>query len=44
LPERFLNTPLPDDPRASLSPERLYALIAEYHRQRGWDPAPQSAG
>jgi aldehyde:ferredoxin oxidoreductase len=44
LPERFLNTPLPDDPRASLSPERLYSLIAEYHRQRGWDPAPQSAG
>lgn len=44
LPERFLNTPLPDDPRASLSPERLYALIAEYHRQRGWDPAPQSGG
>lgn len=44
LPERFLNTSLPDDPRASLSPERLYALIAEYHRQRGWDPAPQSAG
>ena len=43
LPERFLNTPLPDDPRASLSPERLYSLIAEYHRQRGWDPA-QSAG
>jgi aldehyde:ferredoxin oxidoreductase len=44
LPERFLNTPLPDDPRASLSPERLYALITEYHRQRGWDPAPQSGG
>jgi len=44
LPERFLNTPLPDDPRASLSPERLHALVAEYHRQRGWDAAPQPAG
>jgi aldehyde:ferredoxin oxidoreductase len=36
LPERFLNTPLPNDPQASLSRERLDALVAEYHRQRGW--------
>jgi aldehyde:ferredoxin oxidoreductase len=36
LPERFLNTPLPDDAAASLSRERLDALVAEYHRQRGW--------
>ncbi len=38
LPERFLNTPLPNDPAASLSRERLGALVAEYHRQRGWHP------
>ena len=36
LPERFLTTPLPDDPTASLTFERLEALVAEYHRQRGW--------
>ena len=36
LPERFLKTPLPNDPAASLSRERLDALVAEYHRQRGW--------
>jgi aldehyde:ferredoxin oxidoreductase len=35
LPERFLNTPLPDDPAASLSRNRLNELVAEYHRQRG---------
>jgi aldehyde:ferredoxin oxidoreductase len=34
LPERFLNTPLPDDPAAALSRERLNELVAEYHRQR----------
>src|SRR5580658_4576291 len=34
LPERFLNTPLPNDPEASLSRDRLDALVAEYHRQR----------
>ena len=34
LPERFLNTPLPDDPAASLSRNRLNELVAEYHRQR----------
>jgi aldehyde:ferredoxin oxidoreductase len=36
LPERFLSTPLPNDPAASLSRERLDDLVAEYHRQRGW--------
>jgi aldehyde:ferredoxin oxidoreductase len=36
LPERFLNTPLPNDLEASLSRERLDGLVAEYHRQRGW--------
>ena len=36
LPERFLKTPLPNDPDAALSHERLDALVAEYHRQRGW--------
>jgi aldehyde:ferredoxin oxidoreductase len=36
LPDRFLNTPLPNDPAASLSRERLDNLVAEYHRQRGW--------
>jgi aldehyde:ferredoxin oxidoreductase len=35
LPARFLNTPLPDDPAASLSRTRLNELVAEYHRQRG---------
>jgi aldehyde:ferredoxin oxidoreductase len=36
LPDRFLGTPLPNDPSASLSAETLGALVAEYHRQRGW--------
>jgi aldehyde:ferredoxin oxidoreductase len=36
LPERFLNTPLPNDPSAALSRARLEDLVAEYHRQRGW--------
>ena len=39
LPERFLSTPLPNDPAASLSRERLEELVAEYHRQRGWSNA-----
>jgi aldehyde:ferredoxin oxidoreductase len=34
LPERFLNTPLPDDPAATLSRTTLNELVAEYHRQR----------
>src|SRR5580693_4584310 len=36
LPDRFLNTPLPNDPEASLSRDKLDALVAEYHLQRGW--------
>jgi len=36
LPERFLSMPLPNDPEASLSRQRLDSLVAEYHRQRGW--------
>ena len=36
LPDRFFDSPLPNDPEASLSRERLQDLVAEYHRQRGW--------
>ncbi len=36
LPERFLDVPLPSDPAASLTRERLQELVSEYHRQRGW--------
>ena len=37
LPERFLDTPLPNDPAATLTRERLQETrLAEYHRQRGW--------
>jgi aldehyde:ferredoxin oxidoreductase len=36
LPQRFLNSPLPNDPEASLTSEKLGALVAEYHRQRAW--------
>ncbi len=36
LPERFLQTPLPNDSAAALSREQLDDLVAEYHRQRGW--------
>jgi len=36
LPDRFFNAPLPNDPGAMLSRERLEELVAEYHRQRGW--------
>ena len=36
LPERFLDAPLPNDPAATLTRERLYELVIEYHRQRGW--------
>ena len=36
LPDRFLDAPLPNDPAATLTRERLNALVAEYHRQRGW--------
>jgi aldehyde:ferredoxin oxidoreductase len=34
LPGRLLDAPLPDDPAASLSSERLNELVSEYHRQR----------
>jgi aldehyde:ferredoxin oxidoreductase len=44
LPERFLNTPLPNDPDAVLTRERLDDLVAEYHRQRGAErPLPRIA-
>jgi len=36
LPARFLDTPLPNDPNATISRRQLDALVAEYHRQRGW--------
>ena len=36
LPERMLRTPLPDDTRAQLSPERLQALVEAYNVARGW--------
>ena len=36
LPARFLDAPLPNDPAATLTGERLRELVAEYHRQRGW--------
>jgi aldehyde:ferredoxin oxidoreductase len=36
LPDRFLDTALPNDAEAALSRERLDALVAEYHHQRGW--------
>src|SRR4051812_16356428 len=35
LPDRFLDTPLANDPDAVLTRERLDALVVEYHRQRG---------
>jgi aldehyde:ferredoxin oxidoreductase len=36
LPERFVTSPLPNDPAAALTSDRLQELVAEYHRQRGW--------
>jgi aldehyde:ferredoxin oxidoreductase len=36
LPERFVTSPLPNDPAAVLTSDRLQELVAEYHRQRGW--------
>jgi aldehyde:ferredoxin oxidoreductase len=36
LPARFLTTPLPDDPAAQLSPQRLRDLITVYNTLRGW--------
>jgi aldehyde:ferredoxin oxidoreductase len=34
LPDRFFGTPLPNDPAAILTRERLGELVEEYHRQR----------
>jgi len=36
LPERFFDSPLPNDALAHISREQLDALVAEYRRQRGW--------
>jgi aldehyde:ferredoxin oxidoreductase len=36
LPARFLNQPLSGDPAASLTAERLGALVRAYNRARGW--------
>jgi len=36
LPARFLDAPLPGDPAAVLTSDRLRELVAEYYRQRGW--------
>lgn len=36
LPERMLQQALPDDPRASLSADRLRALVKAYNLARGW--------
>lgn len=36
LPARLLRQPLPEDPRAELSPERLEGLITAYNQARGW--------
>jgi aldehyde:ferredoxin oxidoreductase len=36
LPDRFMTAPLPDDPAAALTSDRLGELVQEYHRQRGW--------
>jgi len=37
LPDRFLDAALPGDAGAILARGRLDELVAEYHRQRGWD-------
>jgi aldehyde:ferredoxin oxidoreductase len=34
LPDRFFDTPLPNDPAAVLPRERFRELVDEYHRQR----------
>jgi aldehyde:ferredoxin oxidoreductase len=40
LPDRFLDSPLPNDAAAHLSRERLEALVAEYRRQREQRDSP----
>ena len=42
LPDRFFDSPLPNDPAAHLSRERLEALVAEYRRQRAQRDSPQA--
>ena len=42
LPERFLSEPLPNDPSATLTRERLQELVDEYHRQRGAAVEPRT--
>ena len=37
LPARFLDTPLPDDPRAVISSTDLAAAVRSYYAIRGWD-------
>ena len=36
LPQRMLQTPIPEDSRASLSAERLQSLVKAYNLARGW--------
>jgi aldehyde:ferredoxin oxidoreductase len=47
LPARFLSQPLPDDPAARLSRERLALLVTAYNEARGWTsdgyPTPAQA-
>ena len=38
LPKRILNQPLPEDAEASLSADRLQALVRAYNVARGWSP------
>jgi aldehyde:ferredoxin oxidoreductase len=38
LPERFLDQPLPGDPEALLTADRLRELITAYNAARGWSP------
>ena len=42
LPDRFLDTPLPNDPSAVLTRAQLKDLVDEYHRQREWNAQPQT--
>jgi hypothetical protein len=43
-PERILDTPLPGDPAAVLTRERLRPLVAEYPRQRDWQMTEEMTG
>ena len=36
LPQRLLNEPLPENPKARLSEEKLQSLIVAYNRARDW--------